>query len=66
MISYAPLWATMREKGVTQYQLIKDYGISTGTLDYLRKNKSITVYTLERLCFILDCQPNDILKVEKD
>ena len=66
MISYAPLWATMREKGITQYQLIKDYGISTGTLDCLRKNKSITMYTLEKLCMIFDCTPNDIVEIVKE
>ena len=27
MISYAPLWKTMKEKGVSQYKLIKDYGV---------------------------------------
>ncbi len=66
MISYAPLWETMREKGVTQYQLIKIHGISTGTLDCLRKNKSITMYTLEKLCMILDCTPNDIVEIRKE
>jgi DNA-binding Xre family transcriptional regulator len=65
MFNYEPLWETMREKNITQYQLIKDYNISNGTLDNLRKNKSITIYTLERLCLILDCQPNEIIKIEK-
>lgn len=66
MINYAPLWETMKKKEITQYQLIKDYRFSTGTLDALRKNKSITAYTIEKLCLILDCQPNDIMKVEKE
>jgi DNA-binding Xre family transcriptional regulator len=65
MFNYEPLWETMREKNITQYQLIKDYDISNGTLDNLRKNNSITIYTLEKLCLILDCQPNDIIKIEK-
>jgi DNA-binding Xre family transcriptional regulator len=46
MFNYEPLWETMREKNITQYQLIKDYDISNGTLDNLRKNNSITIYTL--------------------
>lgn len=66
MFDYSPLWETMRRKGITQYQLIKDYGFSTGTLDALRKNKSVTVNTLETLCMLLDCTPNDILRVGKD
>ena len=38
MIVYDKLWATMKEKGITQYSLIKDYHISAGQLSRLRKN----------------------------
>ena len=65
MFNYSPLWKTMEQKGITQYQLIKEYRFSTGTLDSLRKNKRVTVNTLETLCILLDCTPNDILKIEK-
>lgn len=66
MISYEPLWATMKKKGVTTYTLIYKKGISAYTVTSLRRNKSITMNTLEKLCDILDCTPNDIVKfVEK-
>lgn len=66
MISYEPLWATMKEKGVTTYTLIYKKGISAYTVTNLRRNKSITMNTLENLCEILNCTPNDIVKfVEK-
>lgn len=65
MFNYEPLWATMEKKGITQYQLIKEHNFSTGTLDALRKNKSVTVCTIEKLCLILDCAPNDILQIKK-
>ena len=61
MIDFSPLWQTMNKKGVTQYQLIHA-GIDRKTLDSLRKNKNITLVTLERLCKILECTPNDIVK----
>lgn len=63
MFTYDPLWETLEKRGITQYQLIKEYNFSTGTLDALRKNKSITMYTLEKLCLILDCQPNSIVRI---
>ena len=66
MFDYSPLWKTLKRKGITQYQLIHQYDFSTGTLDALRKNKSVTVNTLVTLCLILDCTPNDILQVSKD
>lgn len=66
MFNYEPLWETMAQKGITQYQLIKEHHFSTGTLDALRKNRSITACTIEKLCMILDCTPNDIMQVIKD
>lgn len=51
----------MEEKGVTQYQLLKN-GIDNKTLDSLKKNKNITLVTLEKLCRILECKPNDVVK----
>ena len=66
MFSYDPLWETMNRKGITQYQLIKDYHISTGILDSLRKNRSVTMHTLDSLCQIRDCTADDIVHFEID
>ncbi len=60
MIVYDKLWETMKKRGVSQYKLIKDYGISTGQLDRLRKNESVSTHTLSILCEILNCQLSDI------
>lgn len=65
MYDYNPLWKTLEEKGITQYQLINEYHFSTGTLDSLRQNRSVTVKTIETLCLILDCTPNDILRITR-
>lgn len=61
MIDYSPLWKTMEEKGITQYKII-ELGIDRRVLDSLRKNKNITLLTVEKLCNILDCKPNDIVE----
>ena len=60
ILSYDPLWATMKQKGITQYFLLKS-GIDNKTLDSLKKNKNITLLTVEKLCSILECTPNDIV-----
>ena len=54
MIDFSPLWETMEQKGITQYQLLKN-GIDNKTLDSLKKNKNITLNTLEKLSKILEC-----------
>ena len=66
MISYEPLWKTMKEKIISQYFLLKS-GIDSKTLDALKKGRNITLLTVEKLCNILHCTPNDIVVfVEKD
>ncbi len=66
MIVFDPLWKTLEQKQVSQYTLIKDYGVSTGTLDALRKNKSITLNTLNDLCNILQCEVSDVIEFIPD
>ena len=61
MIDYSPLRETMRRRGVTQYQLLKG-GIDNKTLDSLKKGRNITLLTLEKLCSIIGCTPNDIVR----
>lgn len=61
MIDYSPLWKTMEKKGITQYRMIEE-GIDRRILDALRKNKNITLLTVEKLCNVLECEPNDIVK----
>lgn len=61
MISYSPLWNTMEERGITQYFLLKS-GIDNKTLDSLKKNKNITLLTVEKLCNIIGCTPNEIVE----
>lgn len=60
MIVFDRLWRTMEERGVSQYKLIREYKISTGQLDRLRKNGNVNTYTLAQLCTILHCKLEDI------
>lgn len=66
MISYEPLWVTMKRCGVSQYKLIKDYHVSSGQLDRLRKNESVSTYTLNTLCSILNCRIEDVAVYRPD
>ncbi len=60
MIIYDKLWSTLKEKNISQYKLIKEYGISTGQLDRLRKNGNVNTDILDKLCSILGCKLEDI------
>ncbi len=61
MISYEPLYKTMKEKNISTYKMITKYGISRSLLDRLKHNKPITTVTLNDLCSILKCKVEDIL-----
>ena len=66
MISFEPLWNTMKERGISQYKLIKEYNFSTGQLDRLRKNENVNTFTFNQLCEILDCSLTDIAEYKKE
>lgn len=66
MISYAPLWATMKKRGATTYTLQVKGGISSSTIRRLKANDSVSTNTLDALCAILECTPDDIIEYLPD
>lgn len=61
-----PLWRTLKEKGISQYQLIKDYGIDKAQLQRLRQNLVVKTLILNRLCQILNCRIEEIMEYVPD
>ena len=66
MISYAPLWKTLKEKGISQYKLIEEYGVDNAQLQRLRDNAVVKTVTIDRLCQILDCRVEDVMEYVKE
>ena len=66
MISYEPLYKTMKEKGISTYKLINTFNVSRSLLDRLKHNKPISTVTLNDLCKFLDCNVEDVLVYIKD
>lgn len=66
MISYEPLWKTMKERNITTYTLIYKLGFSAYTITSLKKNKSITMHTMEKLCKALNGTANDIVQFTEE
>ena len=61
MLDYSPMWETMQRKGISQYSLLRA-GIDNKTLDSIKKGKNITLLTLEKICTILNCEPNEVVR----
>ena len=66
MISYEPLFRTMKEKGISTYRLRESCGIDSKTIRRLKAGENIETKTLEKLCRALDCKIEDILRYVKD
>ena len=66
MISFEKLWDTMKEKGISQYALIKKYGVSPAQITRLKRNESVSTHPIEMFCEILDCRVEDIMEYKKN
>jgi len=62
MILYNRLWETMKERGITQYDLYTFHNVNRSQLDRLRKNKNVEVSTIDKLCNILGCRVEEIME----
>ncbi len=61
MISYKPLYETLKKKNISTYKLVNEYGISRSLLDRLKHNRPISTVTLNDLCIILKCKVEDVM-----
>lgn len=66
MIKYDRFFRTMKEKGISQYDLSTKYKVNNALLHKLRHNLNIEAFTLDKLCNILDCKIEDIMEHVKD
>ena len=66
MISYNKLWKLLIDKNMNKTQLRIQANLSSTTLAKLSKNESVTVSTLEKICFLLDCNIEDIVEIIKE
>jgi len=62
LISYAPFWNTLKEKGITTYALINKYNISSATIDRMKKGNGISTMKIDDFCRILNCNVCDIIE----
>ena len=66
LISYAPLWQTMKRTGATTYTLQVKGQISSSTIRRLKAGESVSTNTLDALCKILKCDLQDVVEYFPD
>lgn len=62
MITYDRLWQTMKQQGVSQYDLYTHYNVNRSQLNRLRHNENVEINTIDKLCNILQCRIEDIME----
>lgn len=62
MIKFDKLWVTMKQKGVSTYQLREKCGIDSKTIRRLKANDNVETKTIDKLCTVLDCSVEDIME----
>ena len=62
MIKYDRLWQTMKQRGISQYDLYTNYNVNRSQLNRLRHNENVEINTIDMLCNILQCRVEDIME----
>ena len=66
MIVYDRLWETLKDKNISQYSLMKDYGVDKAQIHRLKHNMIVKTITINNLCRILNCNVGDIMQYVPD
>ena len=61
MMSYEPLFKTMKQTGITSYQLQK-MGFNRATYYSIKSGKSVSTNTIALLCKLLKCRVEEIIE----
>ena len=65
-ISYSKLFGILEQRNITKTELRENIKVSTATLAKLSKNEPIAMKVIEDICNFLNCQPGDIMEMEKE
>lgn len=60
MISYEPLFHTMKSKGISSYRLGK-MGFPLSNYHAMRRGENISTHTLNHICKLLHCRVEEVL-----
>jgi DNA-binding Xre family transcriptional regulator len=66
MISYRPLWETMKRNNATTYTLREKGGISGSTVRRMQRGESVSTNTIDELCRLLGCGVGDVVEYVSD
>ena len=66
MIVYKDILEKLREAGWSTYRLRKEKILPNSVIIQIRAGLPITTATVDKICELLHCQPNDILEFKEE
>lgn len=66
LLSYAKLWKLMIDKNINKTQLKEMANISTNAVAKMSKNEPVSLDTLSKICFVLECGIGDVIEITFD
>ncbi len=61
-VKYGKLWRLLEEKGMKKIELQRKAGISGNILARMGRDEYISMESVEKICYVLDCRTDDILE----
>ena len=65
MISYNPLWKTLKDKNLDKWAICKDVTLSKNTMWRLKRGEYVTIRVIEKICLTLNCPIESVVEVYK-
>lgn len=66
MITFAPLWDTLQDRGETIYDLEYRYGLNPAEISRLKHDRNFTLRSVDRYCKLLDCELSEVIALVKE
>ena len=63
MITFDPLWRTLKSKEMNKGDLQKLTGLSSATIAKLTNGESVTMDVIGRICEALECPVYDVVEI---
>ncbi len=61
-VTYEKLWELLKERNMKKIEMQRKAGISGNILARMGKNEYISLESVEKICYVLDCRTDDILE----
>lgn len=65
-VDYSKLWKLLIDRKMNKSQLKDIAHISTNAVAKLGKNEKVSMETLEKICFALECNIEDVIEIMRD